>query len=112
MDRTARFESGRRYDAWNADDNGHGVSFGLVQFNQQVGTLPTLLQRMHARDPERFNRIMGPHAQHLQNASWVRGANLNAPDVHRRLRAAARAPVCQPGPPQISDTTVAAGRLT
>jgi peptidoglycan hydrolase-like protein with peptidoglycan-binding domain len=95
IEHTLRFESGGRYDAWNADDNGHGVSFGLIQFNQQVGSMPRLLREMNARDPQRFRDTFGPHANNMLNADWVRGANLNSPDIRRRLQASGRDPVFQ-----------------
>ncbi len=95
IDRTAQFESGRRYDAWNPDDNGHGVSFGLIQFNQQVGGLPSLLRRMSERNPARFNEIFGPYASNLRSASYVRNADLNDPDLRARLQRAGRDPELQ-----------------
>ena len=95
IDRTARFESGRRYDAWNADDNGHGVSFGLIQFNQHVGSLPTLIGNMAERNPQRFDEIFGPYARDLRNPAYVRSANLNDPDLRARLQQAGREPEFQ-----------------
>jgi peptidoglycan hydrolase-like protein with peptidoglycan-binding domain len=95
IERTAQFESGGRYDAWNPDDNGHGVSFGLIQFNQEVGGLPRLLREMHQDDPQRFRETFGPHADNMLDESWVRSADLNDPDIKRRLRASGRDPVFQ-----------------
>jgi len=95
IDRTARFESGRRYDAWNPDDAGHGVSFGLIQFNQRSGTLPTLVQRMSQANPQRFDEIFGPHAANMQSPSYVRSADLNDPDLRARLERAGREPEFQ-----------------
>src|SRR6185503_9381628 len=43
IDKTARVEGGGRYDAFNPNDNGHGISFGLIQFNQKAGSLPQLM---------------------------------------------------------------------
>src|SRR5258706_499414 len=63
IDYTARNEGGGNYSAWNPNDNGAGVSFGLIQFNQKRGSLPTLMQRMHDKDPAKFDQIFGPHAQ-------------------------------------------------
>lgn len=62
IDYVARTESGGRYDAWNPDDNGAGVSFGLIQFNQRKGSLPELLRRMHEADPDAFHNIFDIHA--------------------------------------------------
>jgi len=95
IDYTARFESSRRYDAWNPDDAGHGVSFGLIQFNQEVGGLPTLFRKMHDADPAKFNQVMGPHASHALSSSWVKTANLNDPDIKSRMLQLARDPGMQ-----------------
>ena len=95
IDSTARNEGGGRYDAWNPDDNGAGVSFGLIQFNQKAGSLPTLLQRMHDQDGGKFDQIFGPYAANLQSSAWVRGANLNDPDLKARMVTAGRDPEFQ-----------------
>ncbi|MCK6508532.1 chitosanase [Myxococcota bacterium] len=92
IDYTARNEGGGRYDAWNPNDNGHGVSFGLIQFNQKSGSLPTLMNRMHQADPEKFNQIFGPHADNMRNPDWVRNADLNNPDIKARMQQAGRDP--------------------
>ena len=78
---TARTESGGRYDAWNPDDNGRGVSYGLIQFNQKVGTLPEVLRDMRAANPTRFDAIFGKYASGMATPSWVRAANLNDPAI-------------------------------
>ena len=78
---TARTESGGRYDAWNPDDNGRGVSYGLIQFNQKVGTLPEVLRDMRAANPARFDAIFGKYASGMATPSWVRAANLNDPAI-------------------------------
>lgn len=95
IDHTARTEGGGRYDAWNKNDVGKGVSFGLIQFNQKAGRLPQLLKAMEARDPRRFRETFGGHTQKLLDEGWVRRANLNAPDLKRRLEASGRDPVFQ-----------------
>lgn len=95
IDYTARTEGGGRYDAWNPNDAGHGVSFGLIQFNQNVGSLPSLFKGMHEANPEKYNRIFGPHAQSLLNEGHVRSANLNDPDIKNRMLEAGRDPEFQ-----------------
>jgi LysM repeat protein len=95
IDRTARVEGGGRYDAFNPNDNGHGISFGLIQFNQKSGSLPTLLKDMHAKDPARFNDVFGPHAHDLLSESFVRSANLNTPDLRARFQQAGQVPAFQ-----------------
>lgn len=77
IDYTARVESGGRYDAWNPNDMGQGVSYGLIQFNQRVGGLPDLFQTMRTMNPARFSAIFGDHAGNFADRNWVRGANLN-----------------------------------
>ena len=59
IDYVARVESGGSYTAWTSNDNGAGISFGLIQFNQRKGSLPTLLQRREAKDPPKFAQIFG-----------------------------------------------------
>jgi LysM repeat protein len=88
IDYTARNEGGGSYQAWNSDDNGAGVSFGLIQFNQKKGSLPTLLERMHEQNPEKFDSLFGPYSRDLQNPTWVRSANLNDPDIKARMKVA------------------------
>ncbi|MCB9638585.1 MAG: chitosanase [Myxococcales bacterium] len=95
IDYTARNEGGGRYDTWNPNDNGHGVSFGLIQFNQKSGSLPTLMNRMSQANPERFNQIFGPYADNMRNPEWVRNANLNDPDIKARMLQAGREPEFQ-----------------
>ncbi len=95
IDYTARTEGGGKYDAWNPNDAGHGVSFGLIQFNQDVGSLPSLFKGMHEKNPAKFNQTFGPHAQNLLNESYVRNANLNDPDIKARMQASAKDPEFQ-----------------
>lgn len=52
IDLTARVESGGDYSKWNPDDNGHGPSFGLIQFNATVGSLGKLIVMMREAKPE------------------------------------------------------------
>lgn len=95
IDHTAIFEGSGKYDAWTANDNGHGVSYGLIQFNQETGSMPTLLARMRAANPEKFDDIMGPYSSNMMNEGWVRSANLNNPDIKQRMLTAARDPEFQ-----------------
>lgn len=95
IDKTARVEGGGRYDAFNPNDNGHGISFGLIQFNQKAGSLPTLFKEMHAKDPAKFNQIFGGDAQRLLDTNHVRSANLNTPDMKAKLREAGAHPAFQ-----------------
>lgn len=95
IDKTARVEGGGRYDAFNPNDNGHGISFGLIQFNQKAGSLPTLFTEMNQKDPAKFNQIFGADAQSLLDTNHVRSANLNTPDMKAKLREAGAHPAFQ-----------------
>jgi hypothetical protein len=98
IDITARTEGGGRYDAWNPDDNGHGVSYGLIQFNQQSGTLPELLKSMHSADAGLFYDVFsrtGTDPSDFLDADWVRNAELNSPQYFNALIEAAQYPVFQ-----------------
>ena len=95
IDYTAQNEGGGRYDAWNPNDNGAGVSFGLIQFNQQKGSLPGLLQRMNDANPEKFRNIFGADADRLTDENWVRNANLSTPEWRERFKAAGADPEFQ-----------------
>lgn len=52
IDLTARVESGGRYDAWTPDDNGHGPSFGFIQYNSTRGSLGKLIVMMREAKPK------------------------------------------------------------
>ncbi|MEW5849999.1 MAG: LysM peptidoglycan-binding domain-containing protein [Myxococcota bacterium] len=95
IDQVARVEGRGRYDAWNASDNGRGVSFGIIQFNQKTGHLPALLREMNAQHPGKFRAYFGPHADNLLDERWVRTANLNTPELKQRMQRAAQDPDMQ-----------------
>ncbi len=89
IDHVARFESGRdRYAAINADGEFEGrfgtdhpayqryhigLSYGLIQFTQDSGSLGKLLRAMKARDQEAFSRIFGPEAEELLRVTNAEG---------------------------------------
>lgn len=52
-------ESAGDYARWNPDDNGAGVSFGLIQFNQQQGGLRELFRQMRQADRCQFDATFG-----------------------------------------------------
>jgi len=103
MDYTARhFEAGpgNMYTAWNPNDGkppeiDHGIAFGMIQFNQRVGSLPTLFVLMRDDDPVKFNATFGPYASELMIEDWVRTADFNFPGLKDRLIAAGSIPVFQ-----------------
>lgn len=108
IDYTARVEGGRSgpdapYGTWNPDDNGTGVAFGFIQFNQAGGRranspgspLTLMFAECKKAAPDRWAAIMGPYADSLTDPAWVKRADLNYPDIKSRLVAAAREPVFQ-----------------
>ena len=95
IDHTAINEGRGKYDAWTANDNGHGVSYGLVQFNQDVGSLPTLMKKMNESNPELFEHYFGAQTPNMLDEHFVRTANLNDPDIKERMLEAARDPEFQ-----------------
>jgi len=95
IDYTARTEGGGRYDAWNPNDAGHGISFGLIQFNQKSGSLPSLLRGMNEANPEKFAQTFGADSNKLLDESYVRSANFNTPEWKSRFQEAGRVPEFQ-----------------
>lgn len=57
LNETIQTESRGNYSAFNPNDNGKGISFGIVQFNQQTGTLLELLERCHWINKNKFMEI-------------------------------------------------------
>lgn len=58
------------------NDNGHGISVGIRQWNQKVGELPNLLKSMHDQNPDKFDQIFGRYSHNLQSEAWVRHAKM------------------------------------
>jgi hypothetical protein len=100
---TAQTESGGKFASWNKNDNGAGISFGFIQFNQAGGrlagsagsSLAKLFRIMHSLDAGKFQEVMGPFATNLLDVDWVKHADLNAPDLKARIVASAAVPVFQ-----------------
>ena len=88
------------YDAWNSNDAGAGISFGCIQFNQAGGRkagkpgspLALMFQACQKASPDKWAAIMGPYADSLVDSTWVKQADLNAPDLKSRILATARDP--------------------
>lgn len=82
IDITARAESGGDYSKWTPDDNGHGPSFGLIQYNATRGSLGKLIMMMREAKPEWFRLLFG-------SAPWTAeqwAAHVaNAPNICRDL---------------------------
>jgi len=73
------FETGRRDDRayYLAHFEPQGeLAFGIIQFNQRVGTLPELFQNCHSQNPQLFKEIFSTkYYLDLLDKSWVRSAN-------------------------------------
>lgn len=98
IDYTARkYESARdSYWAYVPNDNGKGVSYGFIQFNQQVGELPALFKEMSNVAPSRFSQLFGPYAPKMLQEQWVRTSDLAGDaDFVARLRASGQVPEFQ-----------------
>jgi hypothetical protein len=74
MDRIVQIVSSNEgsFTTLTPNDAGHGISVGILQWNQRVGQLPGLLRAWHARDPQDFKAIFGPYSSKLLNEHWVR----------------------------------------
>lgn len=93
IDLTARVESGGDYSAWNPDDNGHGPSFGLIQFSSTVGSLGKLIVAMQQAHPEWFRLIFG--AVEMEPGEWGKCA-ARSPHLYRpALQLSGQVPVWQ-----------------
>jgi len=57
LNETVQVESRGNYSAFNPNDNSKGISFGIVQFNQETGTLLELLERCYRIDENKFIEI-------------------------------------------------------
>lgn len=72
-------EAGHKsYIAFNPDDNGAGISVGLMQWNQERGLLPDLVEEWHDRNPAKFNQIFGSNATKMLNESWLRSVDFSS----------------------------------
>lgn len=66
------------YTAFNPNDMGHGISVGLMQWNQKRGKLPDLLQAWHQKNPTKFNGMFGRYADDLLDTSFVKRADFTS----------------------------------
>ncbi len=95
IDTTAKHESNMRYDRINPNDNGKGISFGLIQFNQKAGALPDLLKEMYRANPRKFREIFGRYSDRMLNTRWVKRARLNTRTFREMFKKAGRVPEFQ-----------------
>lgn len=71
-----REEGPCQWDKWTANDVGHGVSIGWIQFNQKSG-LVYLLQNAARINRDAFNSIFGDRADDFANAQQIKDMDLN-----------------------------------
>ena len=102
----------RAYGAINANTDGAGLSWGLIQFTQSGGALGEVLNAAQQRDPAQFQTVFGPDSPALlattsaassdERMQPVAGANLwEAPWV-ARFRAAGAVAACQAAQNQVA----------
>jgi len=66
VDYIASFESATSgYSAVNANTDGAGLSFGILQWAQAPGGLGVLVKKMQGNDPTYFRRLFGPASADL-----------------------------------------------
>jgi hypothetical protein len=86
----------KSFTAFNPNDHGHGISVGIMQWNQQKGKLPELLKAWYQQDPHRFNQIFGANAGNALNEKWVRSAPFAADKtLHQEMEDALKEPEFQ-----------------
>ena len=62
----------KSFSAYNPDDNGAGISVGLMQWNQRRGDLPVLVDSWFAKNPRKFNDIFGANSMDVRDEDWLR----------------------------------------
>jgi hypothetical protein len=89
------------YAALNRNDNGRGISWGFIQFNQ-ASSLAKLFALMNEKDPASFSSIFGDIATDLLNPAWVQDLRHNLAGLEGRLNAAAQVPAFQQAQRQLA----------
>ncbi len=92
---TAKTESRGDYGAVARDDAGTGLAYGIVQFNQTMGSLADLFKAMRQASPAQFDSIFGSYAANMTNTAWVKSTVLSTDDFVARLKAAGVVPAFQ-----------------
>lgn len=91
IDITARAESGGDYSKWTPDDNGHGPSFGIIQFNATVGSLGKLIVMMREAKPEWWVLLFADSSPPLEPGNqdhakaWGQAVAAGSPSYWRAL---------------------------
>lgn len=72
-------EAGHKsFTAFNPDDNGSGISVGLMQWNQERGKLPELVDAWHDKNPAKFDRIFAGSSANMLDESWLRSVDFSS----------------------------------
>lgn len=86
MEPTVKMESNGKFDAWNPDDNGAGVSAGIIQFNQRRGLLFELVEEIARREPAIFKAKLGKESNLFLDRQLFKKLNLNSPEIKKWLK--------------------------
>lgn len=86
----ARTESGDDYSEINPNDNGAGISYGLIQFNQKKGSLYQLFNRMKLKDPDMYSKMFGPYSHLALLNKGIKNFDLNTESFKAVLKLAAK----------------------
>jgi hypothetical protein len=67
----------KKYEVYTPNDAGHGISVGILQWNQKRGSLTELLREWHHKDPSKFDHTFGKYSASLLNVDFVKRADFN-----------------------------------
>ncbi len=107
----------------SGDFDGHGLSFGVLQWNLGRGSLQPLLQRLDARRPGLLDDVFNAHAATLravlaapreEQLAWARGIQVPRHSIHEPWRGLfktlGRRPECQLVQTQAAESVLAETR--
>ncbi|MBU6454966.1 MAG: chitosanase [Cyanobacteria bacterium REEB67] len=78
----------KKYEVYTPNDAGHGISVGILQWNQKRGSLTELLREWHHKDPAKFDHTFGKYSASLMNVDFVKKADFNKdPILNRGMKA-------------------------
>lgn len=75
FNRVSKNEGPAGYNSINADRDSQGLSWGMIQWSQNTGSLGALLQRMNTKDPVAFLYIFGSGKPEVVNELLVSTAS-------------------------------------
>jgi len=73
---TAVLEGGGRFGAINANTDGAGLSYGIIQWAQKPGRLNEILRAMRNADPQQFTAVFGGGQAAVADGLMAHTANL------------------------------------